>query len=241
MDTGRVSKLWDGPEEFMLQSQNVRIILRSPAWKACFAPLVSLHTNHAGEEIMRKVLLSISISAVCFICCPGNSAAQEVVHALTGSVSSINSNAKTITIFQDNGTQGVFSEPSGSKIRFDLDKKIADETTAAGAFMQQGAYAIVFYYGSISSPTIVALKNLGKGPFAATEGSVTKFESRTHTISVSDHTGTIRTFTINANTVAEGNMGVVEGSKLRAQKGDQVRVVSEMQDGVATALFVKDM
>jgi hypothetical protein len=193
-----------------------------------------------GEEIMRRLLLSISISAVCFVGCPGHSAAQEVIHALTGSVSSINSKAKTITIFQDNGTQGVFAEP-GSKVRFELDKKIADESTAASSFMEQGAYAIVFYYGSLNNPTIVALKNLGKGPFAATEGTVTRFDNRDRTMSVSDHTGAIRTFTINADTVAEGDMGVVEGSKFRAQKGDQVRVVSEILNGVATALFVKDM
>ena len=190
---------------------------------------------------MRKVLLSISISAVCFIACPRFSAAQEVVHALTGSVSAINSNAKTITIFQDNGTQAVFSEPLGTKVRFDLDKKIADESTAASSFAQQGAYAIVFYYGSLSNPTIVALKNLGKGPFAATVGKVTKVDNRSHSISVSDEKGTIHTFDITANTVAEGDMGVVEGSKFRAQKGDQVRVVSQTQDGVVTALFVKDM
>ncbi len=190
---------------------------------------------------MRKVWLSIYISALCFIGAPTHSAAQEVIHALTGSVSSINSNAKTITIFQDNGTQGVFSEPSGSKVRLGFDKKIADETTAASSFMQQGAYAIVFYYGSLNNPTIVALKNLGKGPFAATAGTVTRFDNRARTISVSDHTGTIRTFTINADTVAEGDLGVVDGSKFRAQKGDEVRVVSQILNGVATALFVKDM
>jgi hypothetical protein len=189
---------------------------------------------------MRKVIVSISISVMCLVCCPTHSAAQEVIHALTGSVSAINSNAKTMTIFMDNGTQSVFSEP-GSKVHVDFDKKVADQSTVASSFRQQGAYAIVFYYGSLSNPTIVALKNLGKGPFAATVGSVTKFDNRAHTISVSDQTGTVRTFTINAETVAEGDLGVEEGSKFRAQKGDQVRVVSEIVDGVATALFVKDM
>jgi hypothetical protein len=42
-------------------------------------------------------------------------------------------------------------------------------------------------------------------------------------------------------TVAESYMGVVDGFKFQAQKGDHVRIVGTTDSGGATALFVKAM
>jgi hypothetical protein len=187
---------------------------------------------------------NVRVCAGFFFACLGSAAvsapAQEVVHALTGTVSTINSVSKTITVFKDNGSQGVF-EDANSKTRYSFDKKIAAESTAADAFNQQGAYVIVFYVGEIESPSVVALKSLGKGPFKSTEGTVEKFDGKGHSIAITDKSGAVQTFRIDPQTVAEGDLGVEEGFKFHAQKGDQVRVVSSSENGAATALFVRDM
>jgi hypothetical protein len=178
------------------------------------------------------------VGSLVFVSVP--SAAQEVIHALTGTVSSINSASKTITVFQDNGSKSVFADMTNSKTHIEFDKRIAAETTAADAFNKPGAYAIVFYFGESDERTAVALKSLGKGPFTSTVGTVEKFD-RAHAIAVADNTGAVQTFKINAQTVAEGDLGVVEGRKFQAQKGDRVRVVSSTEEGTPTALFVKEM
>jgi hypothetical protein len=163
-----------------------------------------------------------------------------VIHALTGTVTAINGSAKVITVLQDNGKTSEFNGKSSSKSRIALDKSIAEGTITADAFKEQGAYVIVFYCGSTEDKTVVALKNLGAGPFTSTEGTVAKFEAHSHSLSVQDTTGAVQTFKLTSDTVAEGNFGALDGMKLQAQKGDRVRVVAATVNGTPTALFVRD-
>jgi hypothetical protein len=167
------------------------------------------------------------------------SGAQEVVHALTGTVRTINETAKTITVFQDNGSEGVFQQMSNPKTRIAFDKRVADATTDATKFDKSGVYAIVFYFGS-GNPTAVALKSLGAGPFESTVGTVTKVEGHNR-ITVTDKSGAVHTFKIDKDTVAEGGMGVVVGEKFNVRNGDQIRVVSTSVGSDSTALFMRDM
>lgn len=165
--------------------------------------------------------------------------AQQVVHALTGTVSSIDDLSKTLTVFQDNGSQGEFKDMTG-KANLAFNKKIALETTPADDFKKKGAYVIVFYYGDNQDRTAVALKNLGAGPFTSAEGSLVKFDPKGHSITVKDGSGTVQTFRLTDQTVAEGYMGVVEGNKFQAQKGNQVRIVASTESGTPTALFMRE-
>jgi hypothetical protein len=166
-------------------------------------------------------------------------AAQEVIHALTGTVIAVDKNAKTITVLQDSGFRTEFKEMTNAGTPIVFDKKIAAETTAANAFEKSGAYAIVFYYGEGFGQTVVALKNLGPGPFTATVGTVKKLEGRAHSILVEDETGRVQTIQINSATIAETDSGVVGGMKFQAQKGDQIRVISNSVSGTPTALFIR--
>jgi hypothetical protein len=72
----------------------------------------------------------------------------------------------------------------------------------------------------------------------AAQGTVAKYES--HAISVEDKSGTVQTFKINADTVAESYAGAVGGMKFQVQKDDHVRVVGTSQNGSLVALFVSE-
>lgn len=167
--------------------------------------------------------------------------AQQVVHALTGTVSGTDEPSKTLIVFQDNGTEGQFKDMTSGKTRVAIDKKIALDTSAAEANKKKGTYVIVFYYGDSNDRTVVALKNLGSGPFTSAEGTVTKFEGKQHSITLQDASGATQTFKIAENSVAEGYMGVMDGYKFQASKGDHVRVVGTTDNGAVTALFMKVM
>jgi hypothetical protein len=177
----------------------------------------------------------------CVVSLPISSPAQEIIHALTGTVSSINNLTKTITVFQDNGSQDVFQELTSHKTSVAFDKKIAEESTAADTFNSQGAYVIVFYFQHGDDRTAVALKSLGSGPFNSTEGTVTGVDTHAHSFTVQDKSGAALTFKMGEKAVAEVDTGVIDGPKFRAQKGDHVRVVSTNVDGSPTALFVRDL
>jgi len=167
--------------------------------------------------------------------------AQQVVHALTGTVSSIDDVSKTLTVFQDNGSEGQFKDMTNEKTHVVIDKKVALESPSPDSFKKKGAYVIVFYCGDNEDRSAVALKNLGTGPFTSIEGTVVKFEGKQHSLSLQDTSGATQTFKIAADTVAEGYMGVVNGLKFQAQKGDHIRVVGTTDGSGATALFVREM
>jgi Cu/Ag efflux protein CusF len=188
---------------------------------------------------MRRALVSICSIAACLICVSTPSSAQEIIHALTGTVSAIDASTKTITVLQDSGSQGTFQALTNPKTRIAFDKKIEAETTAAGSFDKKGAYAIIFYFGADDNRTVVAVKSLGAGPFSSTTGTVTKFDPHAHSLTVQDTAGAEQIFRIDAQTIAETGMGAVEGPKFDVHNGDHVRVVSSQVNGAATVLFVR--
>ena len=188
---------------------------------------------------MLKAVLRGCVFAGCLGSISVAATAQQVVHALTGTVRSIDSLSKTIILFQDNGSEGQFKDLTNGKTRVQLDKKVTLETTPADDFKKKGAYVIVFYYGDNDDRTAVALKDLGAGPFTAQEGTIVKFDSKGRSIDVQDDTGKIQSFKINDQTVAEGYMGATQAYKFQADKGDRIRIVASTESGEPTALFLR--
>ena len=94
---------------------------------------------------MLKSCLSVCVLVASLFLAGREGAAQEIVHALTGSVSSINTANGTITLLLDSGSQGTFKVMSASTKNVAFDKKVAEDTVAANNFGKQGAYVIVFY------------------------------------------------------------------------------------------------
>jgi hypothetical protein len=189
---------------------------------------------------MLRAVVKVSVLAGLVVSFPIFSSAQQVVHALTGTVSSINKASETIAILQDVGGDSVFQNPANPKTRVSLDKKFTPSTIAADAFKENGAYVIVFYYGGSDSRTVVAFKNLGSGPFSSTVGTIKKYE-KAHAITVQDESGAMQTFKVAPDTVAEGYAGVVDGTRFQGSGGDKVRIVSAVVDGSPTALFIRQM
>ena len=135
--------------------------------------------------MLRRVLFALVVAVCLGLTCHGVMA-QEVVHALTGTVSSIDPVDKSITVFLDGGSEGVFKDMTNAKTPLSFDKKLHSEATAADAFTTKGAYAIVYYFGGTGTRTAVAVRSLGTGPFTAAQGTVAKYESHEHAISVGE-------------------------------------------------------
>lgn len=187
---------------------------------------------------MLKTSLRISVLAGFLIVMGMPAVAQEMVHALTGTVSAIDPSHKNITVFRDGGSQITFKVMSSSKTRISFDKRIEDEATSAQQFQKQGAYVILFYFGINENRTAVALKNLGQGPFSSATGTVSSWDDHTHKLSITGKDGKTHSFIVDDQSVAETYSGAVNGSDFQADKGDHVRVVSTLKNGTPTALFI---
>jgi hypothetical protein len=186
-------------------------------------------------------LLKAFILVGCILSVTVAATAQEVVHALTGTVRSIDPASKAITIFTDNGSEGQFKDLTNPKLKVDLDKKLHTDAGTIDTFKGQGAYVIVFYFGNGDVRTAVALRNLGSGPFTNNLGSVVRLDGREHLLYIKNKSGLVKSFKIASDTVAETDIGVVNGFKFQPQKDDQVRVVAATVNGTPTALFVRAM
>jgi len=189
---------------------------------------------------MFRALVKFCLLLSCTVFLSASVAAQEVVHAVTGTVSSIDKATHSIAVLQDVGGSKVFQNLANPKTRYTLDKKVQAGTIAADAFKDDGAYVIAFYYGTDENRTLVALKNLGSGPFASTVGTIKKFD-RGRSVTIQDESGAMQTFKINPDSVGEAEFGVVDGSRFQAQSGSRIRIVSSVVDGAPTALFLRIM
>jgi hypothetical protein len=165
--------------------------------------------------------------------------AQEVVHALAGVVSSINTTQKTIDVKTDDGSEGLFKDMTKPNISLDFEKNIRAGSTPAEDFNKNGDNVIVYYFGDTDERTAVALKDLGQGPLKKINGIVTKFDRRHHLMTVKDASGASESFQIGPETVAESAVGVVEGERFDPGKGDQVRITAALANGNEEALFIR--
>ncbi len=165
--------------------------------------------------------------------------AQEVVHALSGTVSAIDAKDKTIDIKTVDGSEGMFKDLTKAHVSLDFDKAIRSDSVPAESFSKQGVNVIVFYYGDTDVRTAVALRDLGPGPFTRSNGTVDKFNKHEHLLIIKDSSGTEKSFRIEPKTVVEGAVGAIEGDRYDPQKGDQLYVLSAAVNGSPEALFIR--
>jgi hypothetical protein len=189
---------------------------------------------------MSKEIVKLCFLAGCLSLASVAAPAQEVVHALTGTVVSIDASAKTITVYTDDRSEGLFKDMTNPNTRIEFDKSLRIDATAADTFKKIGAYSIIFFYGGGDTRTAVAIRALGSGPFAKYTGKIVAVENK-NSISVSDGSGSIQSFKLTPDTVAETDHGAVGGFKFQPHKGDQVRVTSAVINGSETALFINTL
>ncbi len=190
---------------------------------------------------MVKGKLRTRLLAICFLLVCVAATAQEVVHALTGTVTSVNATAKTITVDTDNHSDGHFKDLTNSSTPIEFEKNIRAIATTLDSFKKKGGYVIVFYYGEEDDGrTAVALRSLEPGPFTKDTGTVVKIKGK-QSISVADGSGLIKSFKLASNTVADTEYGAVIGSKYQPHLGDKIRVIATVVNENETALFINSL
>lgn len=190
---------------------------------------------------MIRAFLRFSTIVACFSLASLAATAQEIVHALAGTVTFIDSAQKTITVKTDDGPEAIFKDMINPTTSIVFDQNIRTDAIAADEFKKSGVRVIVYYFGIGDVRTVVALRSLGPGPFTISSGTVVDFDKKNHTFSIKDTTGQVESFSIVSNTVVETAFGAQEGSSFSPSKGDQVRVTSANVIGSAAALFINTL
>ena len=171
----------------------------------------------------------------------GSARAQEVVHALSGTVTKVDPQGRTIQVTTNDGSNGTFNfPPKASNVEIDFDRNVKDRTTPVSTFNKPKEEVVLYFYGGNSVRTAVAVQDLGPGPFVTVEGTVTNFNKHQHQISVKDSAGKEQTFDIDAKAMADTPNGAVPADKCSPSKGDNVRVIATKANGGTKALFIRD-
>ena len=183
---------------------------------------------------IRTLCLLTCFSATCLA-----ASAQEVIHALEGTVQNINQKAGNITITNNNGTGGIFTDASAKVTTQALDKDLRADTVPATQFNSKGNDVVVLYEGFGDQRTVVAVHDLGTGTVTNFKGTVERTDKHAHTFTIKTDDGHEQAFHLDGKTIADTSTGVSEGLKYEPNRGDHIKVsAGPGQDGALTALFI---
>lgn len=167
----------------------------------------------------------------------------DVVHAVGGVVTKIDSAAKTITVKAADGTEHVFKYTEATTVRAAekggmVAKKGAIDTYMAG---KEGTHAVVRYTGEGAEKTAVGVDDLGKGTVEVGEGTVTGVDKAARTVTIKAEDGTESTYHVAKDATIDTGHGIAKGSELVAKKGEKATVHYTDEAGKKVVHFFKSI
>ena len=166
--------------------------------------------------------------------------AQEVVHALTGVVTSVNKLNKSISVQASDGSGNVFSYGDQHEAKVDLDKIIRSEAVDPDAYSGVGDHAIVYYYIENNQETVVAIKDIGKAPLQVSTGTVVDEDRKHHTLTIKTAAGANESYQIAKYTSIETPEGIIDGLKFDPSRNTPVTVKYSGSKENRVAQFVRE-
>jgi hypothetical protein len=196
--------------------------------------------GNTGQKVSNSIMKLLSravIFAICFSLAATISHAQQMIHAVSGTITTIHPKIQMTDVETDDGSAGSFQWTKPG-ISMNFDKVVSADATAADKFTALQAHVIVYYYYIGDVRTVVALHDVGTGPFVNSIGKIVKLDRREHLLTIQNGKGGEETFTIDAKTVADTETGVVTNFKFDYNKGVQVHVLATQANGSQTALLI---
>jgi arginine repressor len=200
--------------------------------------LIKLEKNMTNLKWMGKVLLILCVTAVL-----GFAYDTDVVHAVSGAVTKIDKDAKTIAVKTADGTEHVFHYTEKTTVR---DAHAAAKGAKAGALDtyfagKEGTHVIVRYTEKGADKTASSVDDFGKDAMKVSEGTVTKVDKAAHTVKIKTEDGAETTYDWGKDATVDTEHGVVKGSQYVAKEGDKVVVHYTEDAGKKVVHFFKGM
>jgi hypothetical protein len=185
-----------------------------------------------------RPLRTLCCIAACFSATCLAASAQEVVHALQGTVQNTNPKAGTISLNTGDELGGSFKDMPSANAAKAIDKDLRAEVVPAGSFTNKGDQVILLYEGYGEQRTAVAVHDLGVTPVTDTVGTVQRFDKHVHILTIKTDAGKPATFHLDAKTIADAPNGATDGLRYEPSKGDHVKIASVTDSGNQLAVFI---
>jgi hypothetical protein len=183
---------------------------------------------------LKALLLAISLVLVTSI-----ASAQEMIHAVSGTVTAIDAKAGTFQVSTDDGSPGTFKWLKNPSTPLDFDKDVRADSVPPQDLKVTGGHVIVFYFGAGDIRTAVAVHSLGTETVTKTNGTVVRFDRHDRTLVVKDSSGAEETIHLDPKTVGDTMMGVVQDFKFDYNRGDSVVVTATQSGNNETAVLIE--
>jgi hypothetical protein len=172
--------------------------------------------------------------------------AQDVAHAVSGVVTRVDKDAKTLSVKTSDGTEHVFkySEKTGLHASHEAAagmKKGAVDSYFAG---KEGTSVVVHYTEKGGDKTATWVDDLGKDTVKSANGTITKIDKKAHTLTIKTDDGAESTYAFGKEAASDSQHGVVKGwdyTASKAKEGDKVAVEYTEDTGKKVVHFFKAM
>jgi hypothetical protein len=159
--------------------------------------------------------------------------AQDVVHAVEGTVKKVDSGSKTLVVDTKDGTEHTFHYTSDAVVHGANDTKKA--TVDGLGDVKEGSKVAVHYTVVGGKETTHEIDKLGDDGLKASEGTVTGIDRGAKTVAVKTADGTVETFHLTDRAAKDTGKDIATG----ADKTAKVTVYYTEKAGVKTAHFVE--
>lgn len=190
----------------------------------------------------RSKLFSELLLLVCAVALLSSAQAQDVMHAIAGSVTKLDKAGKTIAIKTADGSEEAFKYSEHTAVR---DSRATAHIAQMGAVEsyfagKEGTRVVVRYTGQGADKTAALVEDFGKDTLKAGRGTVTHFDRAAHTVAIKTDNGAEETYHLGSDAVVDTDHGVVRGTRYVAKEGDKVVVhYTEKEGSKVVHLFKK--
>ena len=177
---------------------------------------------------MNKLLYSLwaLLAAFAALC-----AAQDVVSAVKGTVTKVDSGAKTIAVKTEDGTEHTVHFVDRTVVHGAEDTGKASKDAYHG--LKKGSKVVVHYRARGTEETAEEVDHIGKGGLKVAEGTVTHIDRGAKTIGVKTAHGGEETYRLADHASVDAGKGIAEG----AEKTGKVTVYYTEEAGRKVAHF----
>jgi hypothetical protein len=156
-------------------------------------------------------------------------AAQDVVHIVSGVVTKLDKDAKTIGVKTADGTEHVFKYTEKTTVHGAEDAGKGVKTGAVDTYFagKEGTQVMVRYTKKGADEVASGVDDLGKDTVKVAKGTVTKVDKTAHTVTIKGDDGAEATYNVGKDTARDSKNGVVKGwdyTASKAKAGDKVVV-----------------
>jgi Cu/Ag efflux protein CusF len=165
----------------------------------------------------------------------------DVVHAVAGVVTKVDSAAKTITLKTVDGTEHVFKYTEKTTVHAAEEGGKGAKAGAVDTYMagKEGSHAVIHYTGKGADETAVHVEDMGKRSMEVSHGTVTQVDKAARTVTIKAEDGTESTYHVAKDATVDTEHGVTKNSELVAKKGEQATVHYTDEAGKKIVHFFK--